>query len=326
MSIAITAIVPVLLLALAAHRIRADARGGQQFGAGTGVANPLTQLLVTLGLAKACRIRHITDHMINPVLQDWTGVANIMSLAGMTFGALAAIPLLALTSYITGRNMPTAVRIAGTVVIVTTMIATFLHTPMAETPTEYMSNDFEVTGPVLAYWSAYLAPLAGAVAISAVWTVRELAWVRRGPFAAALAGVTTAALLGLAYCAFKIINLVLQDHGGGGFWHRNAEPISIALGLAAIAAAGGSAAIYAWFILRDRIHRYRLLRRSGDRWLQARAVNPDVVLDPGYTLRTTRRSCWVASRSPEAAYRLQIELADHAHYEERRPDTSHAIS
>ncbi|MFE1595040.1 hypothetical protein [Nocardia sp. NPDC058705] len=321
MSIAVTAIVPVLLLLLAAHRISSGSQGS-----GTGLANPLTQLLLALGLAKACRIRHVTDNVINPVLQEWTGVANVMSLAGMTFGALAAIPLLTLVSYVTGRDLPIRVQAACAVTIVVAMAVTFLSTPMADTPTEYMSNDFPVTGPVIAYWIAYLAPLAGAVVLSGVYTVRELAWVRRGPFAAALALIATACALGLVYCVFKIVNLVLQQQGSGGFWHRNAEFISIALGLTAVVAAGSAAGIYAAYLLKDRLRRYRLLRHHGDTWVRARTMNPDVVLDRGFAFGTTRRACWAAARSPEAAYRLQIESADHAHSERRSAATSHAIS
>ncbi|MFD4440518.1 hypothetical protein ACFWPK_12155 [Nocardia sp. NPDC058519] len=315
-----------MLLVLALHRIRSDSHGGQRSGAGTGLANPLTQLLLALGLAKACRIRHITDNVINPILQDWTGVANVMSLAGMTFGALAAIPLLTLVSYITGRDLPIGAQAASAVAIVVAMVVTFLSTPMADTPTEYMSNDFPVTGPVVMYWIAYLGPLASAVVVSAVYAVRELTWVRRGPFAAALGFIVVACTLGLTYCVFKILNLVLQQRHSDGFWYRNAEFISIALGLAAIAAAGSAAGIYAAYLLKDRLRRYRLLRHNGDIWVRARTMNPDVVLDPGLAFGTTRRACWAAARSPEAAYRLQIELADHAHSERRAAATSHAIS
>jgi hypothetical protein len=325
--IVVTAVFPVLLLALAAHRIRSDATGQRRHGTATGLANPLTQLLLRLGLAKACRIRHVTDDVINPVLQHWTGVANIMSLAGMTFGGLAAIPVFALSSYITGRNPRHGAQLVAAIVIVVAMIATFLHTPMAHIPTSYMSNQFAVTTPVLTYWIVYLIPIAFTSLISGVYVGRELWWVHRGPFAGALTGVAVAAFLGLAYCAFKIVNLVLKDTHSGNWWYRYSEPISIGLGLVAIAAAGTSAGIYAWFILKDRLHRHQLLRQFGDRWVEARTTNPDVVLDPTYTFRPTRRMCWSASQSPAAAYRLQIELADHAHYVAGRSAlTSQAIS
>ncbi|WP_157555171.1 hypothetical protein [Nocardia crassostreae] len=164
MSVVIGAIIPAVLLTLAAHRIRSN-RHGSHRGTHTGITNPLTQLLLLLGLAKLCRVPVLTDDVINPVLRDATGVANVMSLAGMTFGALSAIPILGVSSYITGRNLVPRAQLGIAVVIVVAMITTFLRTPMADTPTSYMSNDFAVTGPVMAYWVAFLAPLASALVL-----------------------------------------------------------------------------------------------------------------------------------------------------------------
>ncbi|WP_306363938.1 hypothetical protein [Nocardia sp. CC227C] len=310
--IVIGALIPAVLLALALHRIRTN-RHGNRLRTPTGLTNPLTQLLLVLGLAKLCRVPVITDDVINPVLRSATGVANIMPLAGMTFGALAAIPVLGVSSYITGRNVTPRTQLGIALVIVAAMITTFLRTPMANTPTSYMSNDFPVSGPVMAYWLAFLMPLASALVVGCVYIVRELLWVRSGPFARALAGIALCEMLGLVYCVFKVYNLYLQRAGIDNFWHRNAATVSIALGLAALAAAGISAGIYASHILRDRFERYHLLRRFGDRWLAARAANPDVVLDKSDEFRPTRRMCWAASRSGATAYRLQIELADHLH-------------
>ncbi|WP_157777234.1 hypothetical protein [Nocardia terpenica] len=312
MNIVLGALIPAALLALAAHRIRAD-RQHRRRAISTGITNPLTQLLACLGLAKLCRIPVITDNLVNPVLRSATGVANIMSLAGMTFGALAAIPVLGVSSFITGRTVAPRTQLTLALVIGAAMSTTFLRTPMAHTPTSYMSNDFPVTGPVMAYWLAYLTPLASALAVGCAYIVRELSWVGRGPFARALAGIALCEVLGLIYCAFKVYNLYLQREQIDNVWHRQAAPVSIALGLTSLAAAGVSAGIYASHLLRDRWHRYRLLRRFGDRWLEARAANPDVVLDKTDAFRTTRRMCWTASRSGATAYRLQIELADHQH-------------
>ncbi|WP_156516453.1 hypothetical protein [Nocardia arizonensis] len=315
MKIVIGAIIPALLLPLSIQRIRSSRPGS---GAPTGITNPLTQLLLLLGLAKLCRVPVITDDVVNPVLRDLTGIANIMSLAGMTFGALAAIPVFGFSSYITGRNLALRVQVGIALVIATAMITTFLRTPMAHTPTSYMSNDFPVTGPVMAYWLAYLTPLASALLVGCTYIIRELLWVRTGSFARALAAIALSEVLGVVYCAFKIYNLYLQRTGTINFWHRNAEPISIALGLTALVAAGLSAGVYAIHVLRDRFYRYRLLRRFGDRWLSVRTANPNVVLDKSDRFRPTRRMCWSASRSGATAYRLQIELADHMHQAEGR--------
>ncbi|MFI5782552.1 hypothetical protein [Nocardia sp. NPDC051570] len=255
----------------------------------------------------------ITDDIINPVLRDWTGVANIMSLAGMTFGSLAAIPLLNVSSFITGRNFAPRIQIGTAVVIIVAMTGTFLNTPMAHTPTSYMSNQFPVTVPVMTYWLAYLGPPASMLLLGSTYIIRELLWVRRGPFARALAGIAVYEVIGLVYCAFKVYNLYLQHEHINNYWHRNALHISATLTLSMLAAAGVSAGIYASSIFKDRFHRYRLLRRFGDRWVEARAANPEVVLDKSYTFRPTRRACWAASRTEATAYRLQIELADHSH-------------
>ncbi|WP_155980973.1 hypothetical protein [Nocardia sp. CNY236] len=304
MKIVIGALIPTVLLVLVVHRIRVN-RQGVPRGVPTGITNPLTQLLLFLGLAKLCRVPVITDDIINRVLRDATGLANVMSLGGMTFGALAAIPILGVSSYITGRNLTPRTQLGIAFMIVTAMIATFLRTPMANTPTSYMSNDFPVTGPVMAYWLAYLTPLASALVIGCAYIIRELMWVRSGPFARALAAIALCELLGLVYCAFKVYNLYLQRVGIDNFWHQNAAPVSIALGLMALIAAGASAGIYATHILRDRFRRYRLLRDFGHRWLAARAANPAVVLDKSDPFLPTRRMCWTASRSGATAYRCK---------------------
>ncbi|MEU7140294.1 hypothetical protein ABZ942_12655 [Nocardia sp. NPDC046473] len=313
--IAIGALIPILLLLLAAHRIRSDSRNrNREF---TGILNPFTQLLLCLGLGKLFRVPHITDDLINPVLRQLTGVANIMSLAGMTFGALAAIPIVAFSSYITGRRVPVRAQIVAAALIVIAMTVTFLRTPMADTPTSFMSNQFAVTGPVIAYWTAFIAPLAISTLVSSSLMIREALWVRRGPFARALAGMAATFTLGFIYCCHKVLNLALKYNNSDSFLHHNAVTISNSIGLAAMVAAASSAATYAWYIWKDRIIRYQLLRRYGGAWMDARTASPDVVLDQTYEFRPTRRVCWAAARSHEAAYRLQIELADHQHQTRR---------
>ncbi|WP_405484098.1 hypothetical protein [Nocardia sp. NBC_00511] len=311
MNIVVGILIPVSLLALATHRIRIS-RNGNRFSRPTGMVNPLTQMLVFPGLAQLCRAPVISDDIINPVLRDATGVANIMSLAGMTFGALSAIPIFSVSSFVTGRTVTPRVQLGLAAAITAAMVLTFLRTPMAHVPTSYMSNDFPVTGPVMAYWFAFLAPLAAALAIGCGYIVRELRWIR-GPFARALAGIALCETLGLAYCLFKAYNLYLQRAGIENFWHLHAKLISIALGLAAVSAAGICASVYTFYTLRDRFHRYRLLRIFGARWLAARAANPAVVLDRTEVFRPTRRMCWAASLTGTTAYRLRIELADHQH-------------
>lgn len=309
--IAISALIPIFLLVLAAERIRSGGRAGP--GRSTGIRNPFTQILLTLGLAKLCRVPYITDDVLSPALQRLTGVTNLMTLAGMTFGALSAIPVLAFSSYITGRNLSAKVQVSAAVVIMSAMIATYLRSPMAHKAVPFLQNHFEVTGKVLAFWIAFIAPLTISTLVGFAYTARELSWVRRGPFARALAGVATAYFLGFAYCVFNVANLALKYTNTDSFFFRHSEPIENSLGLASLAAAGFSAATYAWYTLRDRLRRYVLLRRHGRTWMEARKSSPEVVLDQTYEFRPTRRACWNAARSAQAAYRLQIELADHRH-------------
>ncbi|WP_345498087.1 hypothetical protein [Nocardia callitridis] len=307
---------PLVLLVLAAERIWTGTRKGASRS--TGLDNPFTQILLTLGLAKLCRVPYITDDLLSPQLQRLTGVANLLTLAGMTFGALSAIPVLAFSSYITGRNLSARIQVVAAGVVVMVMVGTYLPSPMAREAVPFLQNHFAVTGAVLPYWIAFIAPLTLSTLVGFAYTVRELVWVRRGPFARALAGVVVAYLLGFAYCAFNVANLVGNYTGTDSFVVRNSEIIENSLGLASLAAAGFSAATYAWHILRDRARRYRLLRRHGRTWLEARKVSPEVVLDKSYHFRPTRRACWSAARSAQAAYRLQMELADHKHQAARQ--------
>ncbi|ATL65371.1 hypothetical protein [Nocardia terpenica] len=311
MKFAIAALVPLVVLALAAHRIKSDSRN--LLGESTGIRNPFTQILLVLGLAKLCRVPYVTDDILSPALQRLTGTANLMTLAGLTFGALSAIPVLAFSSYITGRNLSTRIQFGAVIVITIAMIATYVRTPMAHKATPYLQNHFAVTASVLAFWVAFIAPLTVSTVASFVYTIREVVWVRRGPFVRALAGVAAANFLGFSYCFFNVMTLAVKYRSEDSFFLRNSELIENSLGLASLAAAGFAAGTYAWYILTDRIHRYRLLRRHGGTWMEARSASPDVVLDKNYQFSPTRSACWKASRSAEASYRLQIELADHKH-------------
>ncbi|MFJ4655941.1 hypothetical protein ACIP5Y_32115 [Nocardia sp. NPDC088792] len=311
MSLAISALIPVVLLVLAAGRILVGNR--RQSNRWTGLGNPFTQILLVLGLAKLCRVPRITDDVLSPALQRVTGVANLMTLSGMTFGTLSAIPVLAFSSYITGRNLSAKVQVSAAGIIVAAMSVTYLRSPMAHQAVPFLQNHFAVTGAVAAYWIVFIAPLTISTLVGFAYTVRELSWVRRGPFARALAGVAATYFLGFTYCAVNVVNLVLKYTGTDSFLFRHSEPIENSLGLASLAAAGFSAATYAWHNLRDRLHRYRLLRLRGHTWLAARSASPEVVLDRTYRFRPTRRACWSAARSAQAAYRLRMELADHEH-------------
>lgn len=326
MKIAIAALIPLLVLALVAHRIKSNSPNGM--GGSTGIRNPLTQIILCLGLGKLCRIPHITDDIISPALQRWTGIANLMTLTGMTFGSLAAIPILAFSSYITGRNLRPRIQYIAAITTTVAMIATFLISPMSRKASSFLPNDFAVTNSVLPYWIAFIAPLAVSTLMSSTYTIRDLLWVRRGPFARALAGMAVACSLGFAYCVFNVVNLVLKyNNDTASVLYRNSYLIHKSLSLAAPATAALSATIFAWSIWKDRLHRYRLLRHNGSKWIEARTISPEVVLDQTYHFSPTRLRCWRASRSHEAAYRLQIELADHQHQATRSSAlTSHAIS
>jgi len=240
-----------------------------------------------------------------------------MTLAGLTFGALSAVPVLTFSSYITGRNVPSKIQYAGAVTIIAAMIVTYVRTPMAHLATPYLQNHFAVTEPVLTFWVAFIAPIAASTLVSFTFVIREVIWVGRGPFARALAGVAASNLLGFGYCFVNVMTLVSEYNHTESFFLRDSQILEQVLGLAVLAAAGFSAGTYGWYILADRLGRYRLLRRYGDRWMEARSASPDVVLDTTDNFRPTRLLCWRASRSAGAAYRLQIELADHRHQSTR---------
>lgn len=164
-----------------------------------GLSNPVTQLLLCLGFAKLCRVPVITDDLINPRLRDFTGVANIMSLAGMTWAALIAIPLMGIAAYITGGVQFSArLQLLQAGLIVGVMTIAFLYSPMADQPTSYMTSDFPVTGSVLLYWLAFLLPILTSCGVTAYHCAASLLLVRRGLLARALGALFCAAVIGIS--------------------------------------------------------------------------------------------------------------------------------
>ncbi|MFD7008148.1 hypothetical protein [Rhodococcus jostii] len=265
----------------------------------------------------------ITDDIINPRLRDFTGVANIMSLAGMTWAALIAIPLMGIAAYITGGvQFPAQLQLLQAGLIVGVMAIAFLYSPMADQPTSYMTSDFPVTGSVLVYWLAFLLPILTSCGVTAYHCAASLLLVRRGLLARALRALFCAAMVGILYCTHKVVDLFLQYSGIDNAYSQHAKVISLVLVLVALAFAALAAGIYSGAQLPQRIQRYRLLRKYGRDWLAARANTPVVVLDSSHELKYTRWACWAAARTPTAAFHLQVELADASDLAPKHPVTA----
>ncbi|MEU2004648.1 hypothetical protein ACH47B_26970 [Rhodococcus sp. NPDC019627] len=323
MTILITAVISLAVLAVASYRIVVDGAATRTRGPLAGLSNPVTQLLLCLGFAKLCRVPVITDDIINPRLRDFTGVANIMSLVGMTWAALIAIPLMGIAAYITGGVQFSArLQMLQAGLIVGVMTIAFLYSPMADQPTSYMTSDFPVTGSVLLYWLAFLLPILTSCGVTAYHCAVSLFLVRRGLLARALGALFCAAAVGILYCSHKGVDLFLQYSGIDNAYSHNAKAISLVLVLAALAFAALAAGIYAGAPLPQRLQRYRLLRKYGRDWLTARANTPVVVLDRSHELKYTRWACWAAARTPTAAFHLQVELADASDLAPKQPVTA----
>ncbi|GAA4684954.1 hypothetical protein [Gordonia humi] len=276
-----------------------------------------TQTFLFAALAKLARTPNLADRWAEPALYKLTHVHNVMTLVGMTLGALVAVPAVLVMLDLTGRRSSLRLAAAIQAVIAAAMIISFAASAIPQSPA---SSYITATVPMpwdaatWSYWAVFLGSIGAAGLVNLILAVQAFIVVRRGSFAVALLGWAITAGAACLYIANKIVNLAVQqvqgDQPDESWYLHNVSTISLTLLLLVVGSFGITLSIYPLHRLPTRWRRYRLLRKRTDEWKAARSARPDAVLPNLPVPDGRRRHLWSAARNPIAAYSLQVELAD----------------
>lgn len=288
-----------------------------------------TQVCLLIGAAKLARTPHITDAVVNPIIERATGLSNVMTLVGMTLAACAAVPAVALMLSLTGHEIRYRPWIGGQAAIIAAMATAYLSSPIASVPSSCITANIPFTPAVYGYWFVFLGSIGLAGAVNAVLAVRAYYVVRRGPFAMTLLGWATAASLVCLYTVNKIVDLSLTDFNIDDGWYSNhVKSASLVLVLLIALSATGTILIYPVVRIPHRWRRFQVLRRSADVWIEARTQYPVFVLPGSAEVPTNGWECWKAAKlkTPCRRTTLQVEIADAANAAASQIKTGRSVS
>lgn len=305
-----------LLLGVAATRMVSGGR--RSIGAWA-----FLQVAILLSLAKLARTPHVADRFLDPPLQRATGLSNLMTLTGMTLGAMTAVPAVVLMASLLQYQPSIRLWLGAQAALAVAMVVSFVVSPIPHTPTSsFITSTVPTPWPasVWIYWSLFLGAVGLAATVNVVLAGRALRVViqvpaseRNRPFQLTLLGWAFTAGFAALYAANKLVNLSLTDAGHTSGWYmRHGATISLVLLLSVVVAAVGALLVNPTCLLPGRFRRFRRLQRDGDRWRAARAHSPNFAL-PGVPVPSTGLlSLWRASADPLVAASLRVELADAA--------------
>lgn len=280
---------------------------------GDNLAKILGWALVFLGGAKACRIPVVSDDWIDPALQKVTGVWNLTDFSGMFFAVCGGILFATFAARVVGRPSPAWAMPAGILVTFSIMLGTFLASPVADSPTSFMSKDFPMTGWFALYWATYLTSLsASALAITMFifWAVQRF---RPSRLRTAVQFFGAGAGMFGVYTLQKIIGLIELNYSTMGWYNKYSETVSMTTLLIGFTFLLACAGIAGWPVIGQWLHRWKLLRDRHEQWQRIAHDESGVVLDP--SLIPADASAWqllLAARTPVATHRLLVEMADAA--------------
>lgn len=276
-----------------------------------------TQVAALIALAKLARTPEIADSFGETVLYALTGQHNLMTLVGMTLGALVSVPAVVFMLSLTGYQPSWRRGLLAELAIIVAMVATFLWSPIPRSgPTSYITDGIPQPWSMStwAYWSIFLGVIATAAVVNLVLALNALTIVPlTGPFGLTLLGWAATAASAALYIGNKMLNLIVEnasDDNTRNWYLEHAPSISLALVLLIVVSAGATLLVYPVNQLPRRYRRYRTLRRSAAQWERARHSNPQFAL-PGVAIPSSNRlHLWRAAKDPLTAYNLQVELSD----------------
>ncbi|WP_420879003.1 hypothetical protein [Rhodococcus sp. (in: high G+C Gram-positive bacteria)] len=304
-SILVGLALPLLLLLVAGYRAYRYRRRRETW--------ILTAAIGFLGVAKLARVPVITDEYIDEWLHAGIGIYNLCDFIGMWLGALAATTFAGFAAFTVGGHRSIGRRLPVIYAVVTAMMfGAFLMTPVTDTPTSYMTADFPMNGWLAVYWTVYLGTIAVAGASVIVTAVQALRKVRRGPLVAGLSILAAAAAIAVAYVAFKIVDLYVNNDPDRvhGWYAQNSKTIAFVLILGLVASFIAFGGVVAAETLPRRRRRYRILRTRMQEWQAVTRTNKSVVLAQHTAPPLTRWTAWKSSSDSIASHRLMVELSD----------------
>lgn len=301
LSLFFESVVPIALLVLGLQRLdvyrkKVDTR-------------PTTNILILLGTAQALRIHAIADDHIDPFLQQLTGVWNLTALVAMSLGVCACVQICGLAAHAIGKDMATWERRGLSVVLVSTMVVSFLASDAPRTPTGYLSQTFPATGPMLVYWVVFIGSIAGSVSFCLYYLTGLIKQVKSGTMAPVLIAVAVACVMGIAWCGHKVTYLIMRGHDVENWYTEHTRTVSLILILSPLALIGCAMAIYLVAPVPQRVSRYRKIRAHLGRWKALTESDKDAVLEE-QLIPHSRYAAWRASRNSIASVRMMTEIAD----------------
>lgn len=281
------------------------------------------QIAVLISLAKLARTPNLADKYFDPPLQRWTGLTNLMTLAGMTLGALTVAPAVVLMAALLQYRPRVMMWLAAQGGIAGGMILTFVVSPIPHTPSSsYITASVPTpwSASVWIYWGIFLGVIGVAATVNLVLARRALAVIskvpaagRNKPFWLTLLGWGTTAAFADLYVINKIVNIYLTGANHTHGWYMtHVQTISLVLLLVVVVAAAVALLVQPVCLLPGRVERFLRLYRDVGRWREAREHNPNFAL-PGVSVPATNFwSLWRAAAAPFIAASLRVELADAA--------------
>lgn len=306
-----------LLLAIATARLALPTKN-RSIGAWA-----FLQIAVLISLAKLARTPHLADRYFDPPLQRWTGLGNLMTLTGMTLGALTAVPAVILMAALLQYRPRVLPWLAAQIAVATGMVTAFLLSPIPDLPTSsYITASVPTPWPasVWVYWAIFLGVIGVAATVNLVLAQRALSIVarvpapeRNRPFRMTLIGWALTAGFADLYVVNKLVNIAFTGAGVTHGWYMaHVQTMSLVLLLAVVVAAATALLVQPACLLPGRIGRFVRLRRDADKWREARQRNPNFAL-PGIPVPSADIvSLWRASGDLLVAASLRVELADAA--------------
>jgi hypothetical protein len=307
----VEAIVPAALLLVAVHRTGVSRRQ-REVG-----SNAVTRILLLMAVTQGLRIHALTDEHLDPIVHRVSGIWNASCVLAMCTGVFVCAEIVTIVVSTRGRNITGIARYGIPAALAGVMVVAFLNSPAASTRTQFLSQTFPATGPMLVFWVVFIGSIGFAAATVFYWTWRMRAVLAiGGRFAPALIAVMLASGAGLVWSIHKVTYLVLRGHQIENWYTQHTTAISLILISSPAFMAGCVAITQQVSALPDRLDRYRTIRKLMSTWQSVRESSDEVVLESGL-IPATRFATWKASSNSMASHRMMVEIADAT----RRGDT-----
>ncbi|MCE5291392.1 MAG: hypothetical protein LLG14_19440 [Nocardiaceae bacterium] len=273
---------------------------------------PATRWALLLGTAALLRVHAWFDDGIGPVLHELTGWWNVPMLVSTLVWTVALVDIIATFLGATrGRAVPQSFRPAITATVAAVVVASFATSPAHDTPVPDYLVAYGAAGTLWIHWGFLLGLGLWAAGLVMYWPLSMRKLAAAGPFRRALTTAALAGFLGVLYCTYVGTYVAMDGLGLATEWFI--PRLALFLVLSPLLLHTVVTLFMRVQMTRDRIRRFRQIRRLAQRWeTDVRARQHGTVLAGEFVAAAAASfwSAWAASRDSLAAHRLMVEIAD----------------